>query len=1089
MNPCLQLKNYVSFSIVFFSALFVLTASAQPSGKYGPESKNYSVPSGAYFVSPDGNGSAPCSEGKPCSLSTALEKAPAGGTIVMKWGTYRTSKYSTTTIRRRLTIQPYPGATVILKGSEVKQGWIASGNTWKGSWSSLSGKPNNDNGRAIDENPMADHRDMVYINGQSQWQVNSKSEVGPGKFYVDYSSKTIYIGSNPSGKQVEISAQWWGLNSYGVSASGITIRGLKLMHYTDAAIFIGSPGAIVENNEIVWNAAAGIRVHHASDVEFKNNLVAYNACQGGGFSNAHGLKLINNNFSNNNYEKFNRNSWSASGVKILDSERAIVDNNQFKDNDANGIWLDGKSNKTKVVNNFVKNNSRNGIHCEISDDVIIAGNVVLESGKDERLQGTGISVANSSGVKVYNNTLYNNEIALDVVEFSRSDDNDPNDPKITRNTVIKNNILSGAFFDGYPSALYHMKKKECSDKAIASQDNNAYYRSTPGDPGLAVRWKVNKNSCGDEERLETIEEFRNKLGYEKNGFGIQGGSDPFFVDADKDNYRLKSSSLAIKSGAPLPSDVAQAMGWESGKAVDIGAYQTNISQSPTADTGDLPWKETFTTSDRAVSDNGLSDGSAWSLSKGSMSDNAAFNVMDKRLQARGTVGEGSWRSESINIEGKTVSMSMMLYSQGSLENQINADYAKVYTKVDGVEKLVKELKGNIGSSGTKVSASSIKGKKLELIVKFKNSDYTEYYFLDNINVESSSSTPSGGIVEGISLVNEDTQQKINGYTDIAQGETINKSDLPSVNLNINANVSGNVKSIVFDYNGVTNYHLENSAPYALQGNESSYRKLSLKTGSNTITIKAYSEAGGKGNLLHKKTISFTVKDDGGSGSPSPSPSPSGVVIERLSLVVESTQKKVSGYTTISNGDVINKSDLPSKDLNLNAEVSGNAGSIVFDYNGVTKYQTESTAPYALQGNDHNYSLLSLKTGSNTITIKAYSEASGKGNLLHKKTINFTVTNGSGSNSSSSSSRLDNTLNVRVSPNPFISDINIQVEGAANDEVTLQVTDYIGNQVYSKDHVNIKEAVNLNLSGLPSKIYILRIIDGVGNVQNVRLQKN
>ncbi|MDF9799678.1 hypothetical protein OKW21_004941 [Catalinimonas alkaloidigena] len=829
---------------------------AQPGGTYGPANANYSIPSGAYFVSPDGTGSAPCSENNPCALSTALQKAPRGTTIVIKGGTYRTSKYSTN-IPRRLTLQPYPGAEVVLKGSEVKRDWVASGNIWKGNWSDLYGKPNNDDGRAVGvENPMADHRDMVYINGQSQIQVGSLSEVSPGKFYVDYSNKLVYIGTNPSGKQVEISAEWWGLNTYGVSETGIIIRGLKLMHYTDAGIFIGSSGATVENSEAVWNGAAGIRIQHADDVVLKNNLFAYNACQGGGVAYSDRVKLIGNSFSYNNLEKYNRNSWSPAGVKILWSKEVEVRNNSFVDNDANGLWLDEKCNGSILVNNFLKNNSRNGIHCEITDDVIIAGNVSLESGSNERFIGAGISVANSSDVRVFNNTLHNNEIALEVFESTRGDEKDPNDPYITRNTVVKNNILSEAFIGEYPSALYHMKKKECDDNAIAEQDYNAYYRSTAGKPSLAVRWKINNNSCNEEQRLETIQEFRSKLGYEQHGFGIQGGSDPFFVDASSGNLNLKPTSMAIKSGAPLPEDVAQAMGWESGIAVDLGAYQTDISYSPTPEIGILPWAETFTTSDGATDDNGFSDGSAWSLDRGSMSGNAAFKVVDNRLQARGAVGEGSWHSESINIEGQIIDISLMLYSQGDLEDRHNPDYIKVYYRVDGVDYLLKEVKGVIGSSGIKVSISEVIGQQLELIVKFKNSDYTEFYFLDNIEVISTGSTEPKAEITDISLVNKENANTLDEYDLASNIVELDKSVLRVDDLDIHVEVEGDAGSVVFDLNGITNYSIDNEAPYALHGEESA----ELPIGENTIKVRVYSEVDGKGILLSEKSVSFLVKE-------------------------------------------------------------------------------------------------------------------------------------------------------------------------------------------------------------------------------------
>ncbi|WKN32535.1 right-handed parallel beta-helix repeat-containing protein [Porifericola rhodea] len=825
---------------------------AQPSGKYGPQKTNYEVPGGAYFVSPTGTGKAPCTEGKPCSLATALKEAPRGSTLVLKDGIYRTSKYSTT-IKRQIIIQPYPGANVILKGSEVAKDWQESGNTWRVRWNDLYGKPNNDDGRAVGiENPMADHRDMVFIDGVYQKQVESIAMLGPGKFYVDYNDKMVYLGSNPSGKEVEISAEWWGLNTYGLSETGVIIRGLQFMHYADAGIFIGSPAAIVENSESTWNGAAGIRVQLASDVVLKNNLFAYNACQGGGLSYADRIKLIGNSFSNNNIEKLNRNSWSASGVKILWAKEVEVYNNLFENNDANGLWLDEKCNGSILANNYLKNNTRNGIHCEISDDVIIAGNVVLESGRSNKYIGVGISVANASDVRVYNNTLHNNEVALDVIESTRGDEKDPNDPYITRNTVIKNNILSEAFVDDYPSALYHMKKKKCSDEAIKEQDNNAYYRSNPGSPSLAVRWKINDNSCNDEQRLETIKEFREKLGYEQNGFGIQGGSNPFFINAEKEDFRLTSTSLAIKSGAPLPEDVAKAIGWKSGVVVDIGAYQTNISEAPAPNTGSLPWKETFTTSNGATDDNGYSDGSAWLIDRGNMSTNGALKVENQKLMARGTVGEGVWYSEQIRIKDHQVNLSLNLYSQGELENRIVPDYVKVYTIIDGKEELLTEVLGGIPKGEMKIETSNIIGESLQIAIKFKNSDYAEFYYVDNIEVYSTGSTIPEAEITGLSLVEKQTSTST--YQNKA-GE-VDVSLLSPEELDLLAEAEGDVGSVVFEYEGNSQYQVDNDAPYYLFGNNT---QGSFKLGNNSVFVKVYSKANGEGELLSEKDYTFTLK--------------------------------------------------------------------------------------------------------------------------------------------------------------------------------------------------------------------------------------
>lgn len=60
--------------------------------------------------------------------------------------------------------------------------------------------------------PLAGHRDMVFGDGVALTLVASRSAVGPGTFYVDYTSNILYIGNNPNGHIVEAAVQPSGIN-------------------------------------------------------------------------------------------------------------------------------------------------------------------------------------------------------------------------------------------------------------------------------------------------------------------------------------------------------------------------------------------------------------------------------------------------------------------------------------------------------------------------------------------------------------------------------------------------------------------------------------------------------------------------------------------------------------------------------------------------------------------------------------------------------------------------------------------------------------------------------------------------------------
>lgn len=734
----MQLLYLRTLLVANLCVMMSFIAQSQPNGNYGPKDIAYPIPSGSYYVSANGRGSVPCSKNNPCSLDKALSSAPSGTTIILRGGTYRTYN---TKIPRQLTLQPYPGEHVTLKGSKVAGNWQKDGNSWKTSWTTLFDAIYNRPKYAIvtPENPMAAHQNMVFVNGSELQQVEYRSQVATGKYYVDYDNERVYIGNDPSGKTVEITAAQWGLHTYRVSAPDITIRGLEFQHYAETGIMMRSPRAVIEHCVFKNNAVAGVKAYVTNDTKIRNNLFHHNGLQGAGINRADNLILENNIFSENNYEKFNRNSWSAAGVKILRSPNSMVRNNLVIDNDANGIWLDDRSEGTFVINNEVRDNTRHGIHSEISHNTVVAGNLVTGCGNNtEGLVAAGICVGEASGVRVYNNTLVDNVVNLIVSDSERPEGELLRD---TRNTIVKNNLMSNATGGGYPSAQVWVNMKDCGYTVVAEMDHNGYHKSDINHPDWLLRWKV-ATICSDEERHASLASVRQHFGFGKNSIELTGAEEPFFVNRSSGNYKIKEGSYAIKSGEALPSDIKSALGWNVSGSVDLGAYQSGYAKAaPAPTTGNLPWKEDFSLTNKTFVDDGMNGGTAWSLDRSKLSGNAIMEVRDSKLMATGTIKEGVWRSEEINITDNTVNFSMYIRSSGSLDPNYDYDYVKVFYKVDGgSEKLAADLRGNV--SGKTISVKDIKGKTLQLVVRVRNSDRKEFYYIDNVNVEAASGTPS-----------------------------------------------------------------------------------------------------------------------------------------------------------------------------------------------------------------------------------------------------------------------------------------------------------------------------------------------------------
>ncbi|WP_146009625.1 DUF1565 domain-containing protein [Deinococcus planocerae] len=180
---------------------------------------SYPTPGDATFVATDGsdttgNGSI----GRPYeTLARAIAATPAGGTVVLRGGTYR---MNTTEVNKRLTIQPYDSASlgrnakVWLKGSLEVKGWTANGNDWSASWFHPLPLTTQGDWSCVKPNciidpahPQANHRDQLFVDGQALKQVLSRNQVVPGTFYVDSGNRKLIAnvgaGVNPNSRLME----------------------------------------------------------------------------------------------------------------------------------------------------------------------------------------------------------------------------------------------------------------------------------------------------------------------------------------------------------------------------------------------------------------------------------------------------------------------------------------------------------------------------------------------------------------------------------------------------------------------------------------------------------------------------------------------------------------------------------------------------------------------------------------------------------------------------------------------------------------------------------------------------------------------
>lgn len=556
--------------------LFSLTAKAQ---LVPLKTTNYPIPAtgDVIYVAPEDAtvpGSATntgTSISSPWTLSRAFLDAPTDATVILRGGEYRSVNQEK--IKNKITIQAYPGEKPWIKGSEVVTEWtkLATSEVWVHNiWT--FGFPNNGPPEDIKKaNPLADNRDMVFVDNQSLNQVDTLSKVGSGKFYVDYAAKKIYIGTNPATGRVESTRYASPLMRKNPAGgpeikvpNNTIIKGIGFTHFADAGLeAVCSEGLHLEDNTFAWNGEYGAKLVAPNSI-FKDNTCAYNGKAGLSGNNLKSAIVEDNHCYKNNIENYAK-TWGAAGVKVVATGYMKLKNNLIEDNLATGIWLDISAVGCEVSNNTVKKNAGFGIFAELNGGPIIVGNLIIDN------TNYGIALSDTESAQIWNNTIVGKGLfvkdtkrqAVDAFENGTFNNwirsNVEACSWITKNNVLNNNIV-------VTNALVWMENTAPSSHLqVTGCDFNGYYRTSIDNDANIYKWnKINYTALNN---------FRAAVsGYEINSIAAYAPSaNPFFSDA---TYTLKASSPAIKAGTPLPANIATLLGLPSGVAVDMGAIQT-----------------------------------------------------------------------------------------------------------------------------------------------------------------------------------------------------------------------------------------------------------------------------------------------------------------------------------------------------------------------------------------------------------------------------------------------------------------------------------------------------------------------------------
>jgi len=288
-----RIFRYLTFRTAFASLTALLIALfsvaglvyAQPSGgPYGPIDQRYEIPKAGkvYFVAPDGKADAAGAElAHPTTIEAAMERVVTGDAIVLRGGIYRTGGL---VLNQGITMQPYEEEHPVLKGTEVATQWEAMpNNVWRTKWSHLfpaEPLPWWNRRREGVNTPL--HRfnnDMVFVDGELLISKGWEGELDPHSFYVDYKNGYVYIGADPTHRQVEITAWDSALvrtsaPAHGKLSDGIgpVIRGITFTQYAYRALEIEGKKHFTSADEPT-NEPVGISDPATYGKEVRNTLI------------------------------------------------------------------------------------------------------------------------------------------------------------------------------------------------------------------------------------------------------------------------------------------------------------------------------------------------------------------------------------------------------------------------------------------------------------------------------------------------------------------------------------------------------------------------------------------------------------------------------------------------------------------------------------------------------------------------------------------------------------------------------------------------------------------------------------------------
>ncbi|WP_377640619.1 right-handed parallel beta-helix repeat-containing protein [Oryzobacter terrae] len=547
--------------------------AADTAGAAAPGTTSYAVPAGAVVVSTRGSDAAAGTLAAPVrTLARALVLAPAGGTVVLRAGTYTES----VTASKKVTIQSYPREAVWLDGTVAVGGWVKDGTTWRrDGWTkrfdaSVGFSKGDVDGTAAGwrwlspDYPMAAHPDQVWVNGAALRQVSSRAAVTAGRFFLDTATSKLYIGSNPTGVEVRVSSLEKALRVRGESS---VVRGIGIRRYAPSiwhigAVTVEAPKVRFENVTVTDSSTIGLGVVR-EDAVLSNVSVLRSGLLGVHAATADRIRVVKSRIDGNNTERFNPAPVSG-GIKAGRSRGVTVVDSSVSNNLGQGYWSDVSVYDTKILNSNINGNRAAGVFLEISARGTVVNNLIADNG------GDGVKINNTSKVVIYNNTVVRNGRPINIVQDPRRPSNTSygddtrylNDPEMTwliGPVTVRNNVIGLTSTGNCVLCVEDYSHQRTAAQMGVTSNGNVFNRATTSTSKWLTVWSrgtINVNPAV----YTTLAQHRSGTGQDGTSLAYDG------TVVVTTNGTLSSSvrSRASTAATALPSDVAALAGQPAG---------------------------------------------------------------------------------------------------------------------------------------------------------------------------------------------------------------------------------------------------------------------------------------------------------------------------------------------------------------------------------------------------------------------------------------------------------------------------------------------------------------------------------------------